>query len=507
MTTPLHTRKSAKGRGVFLLLAILAAPRARAQETDVFDRAMADYNQGKYQRAAIGFYQVEETARIEDNRFKAEYHLAQSLNKLGLGFGAFYHYGQIIKAGPAHPHHDEAVEGAVAVTEQYHDEVMGPTLLGKAYNDRFARLPPEVLTRINYYVALLAYRAGKYDEAEQVLRGVPPGSAVYPQAQYLGGLMLQRKDPEQAVNVFRSILGMEGPNHRDLGNLKELTHLALGRTLYALRRYGEARDSYGVLPRFSRHWDEALFEGAYADLLADDPGSALGKLHSLHSPHLADEFAPESLNLTAIIYHQRCLYPQAREVIAEFNREYVPMKDEVKRILGSNPPVETYWEMLAPGEARLPAAVQHHLQKNERVEAMVHYIGQLDQESARVGRDPELAKSPLGADLLDLIGKQKALMRQVAGTFIKGRLADLAHLIEVLDGDKEIIGFETTKGEKEMLETNFDIKGNLEAQALHRPPMPASGHEYWPFDGEYWPDEIGYYKYTLKDACAPRKEE
>jgi hypothetical protein len=138
---------------------------------------------------------------------------------------------------------------------------------------------------------------------------------------------------------------------------------------------------------------------------------------------------------------------------------------------------------------------------------MVHYIGQLDQESARVGRDPELAKSPLGADLLDLIGKQKALMAQVAGTFIKGRLADVAHLIEVLDGDKEIIGFETTKGEKEMLETNFDVKGNLEAQALHRPPMPASGHEYWPFDGEYWPDEIGYYKYTLKDACAPRKEE
>jgi hypothetical protein len=507
MTTPLHTRKSAQGRGVFLLFAILAAPAARAQETDVLNRAMGDHNEGKYQRAAIGFYQVEETAKIEDDRFKAEYYLAQSLHKLGLGFGSFYYYGQILESGPAHPYYDKAVEGAVAVTEQYHDEVLGPNVLSKAYNDRFARLPPEVLAKVNYYVALLAYRAGKYDQAEQVLRGVPPESAVYPQAQYLSGLMLQRKDPEQAVKVFRGILGMEGPNHRDLANLKELTHLALGRTLYALRRYGEARDSYHALPRFSRHWDEALFEGAYADLLADDPGSALGKLHSLHSPHLSDEFAPESLNLTAIIYHQRCLYPQVREVIAEFNREYVPMKDEVKRVLDSNPPVGTYWQMLAPGEARLPAAVQHHLQKNERVETMVQYLGRLDQESARIGRDPELAKSPLGANLLDLISKQKALMAQVAGTFIKGRLADVAHLIEVLDGDKEIIGFETTKGEKEMLERSFDIKGHLEAQVLQRPPMPATGHEYWPFDGEYWPDEIGYYKYTLKDACAPGKKE
>ena len=113
----------------------------------------------------------------------------------------------------------------------------------------------------------------------------------------------------------------------------------------------------------------------------------------------------------------------------------------------------------------------------------------------------------MGVDLLDLIGKQKALMAQVAGKFIKGRLADMAHLIEVLDGDKEIIGFETTKGEKEMLETNFNVRGQLDSQPLFRPTMPATGHEYWPFDGEYWPDEIGYYKYTLKDACAPKKKE
>jgi hypothetical protein len=116
-------------------------------------------------------------------------------------------------------------------------------------------------------------------------------------------------------------------------------------------------------------------------------------------------------------------------------------------------------------------------------------------------------QSPLGNDLLDLIAKQRALMAQVAGKFIQGRLADLAHLIEVLDADKEIISFETTKGEKEMLEQDFNARAVLAAQPLRRPPMPQAGHEYWPFDGEYWPDEIGYYKYTLKTACVPGKEE
>jgi TolA-binding protein len=492
--------------------ALLLALGATAQplEIDVLNKAVEDYNDGKNQRAAAGFHQIEESGTVQENRFKAEYYLAQALNKLGLGFSSFFYHGQIIKAGPAHPYYDKAIEGAVAATEQYRDEVWGPNILSKAYDDQFRRLSPEVLAKVDYYIALLRYRAGKYDEAEQFLRGVPPESATYPQARYLNGLLLQRKDPQEAAKVFRGILAGEGTGHRGSQELKELTHLALARTLYSLQQYGEASAEYAALPRFSRHWDEALFEGAYADLQNDDAGGALGKLHSLHSPHLSDEFAPESQNLAAIVYHQHCLYPQVREVIARFDREYVPMKDSLKAILEANPPVETWWQMVEPGtvrQARLPTPVQRHLQKNERVDSMVQYIGRLDAEAARVRADAELMKGPLGNELLDLIAKQRALTAQVAGKFIRGRLADLAHLIEVLDADKEIIGFETTKGEKEMLEQNFNARAALAAQPLHRPPMPQTGHEYWPFDGEYWPDEIGYYKYTLKTACAARKED
>ena len=485
-----------------------AAGPARAQEIDTLNRAIEDYNDQKNRDAALGFYKVEEGSTVADNRFKAEYYLAQALNKLGLGFSSFYYYGQIIKAGPTHPYYFKAIEGAVAVSEAYNDEVLGPNVLNKAYNDQFGRLPPEVLSRINYYIALLGYRAGKYSEAQEFLNGVPPESTAYAQAQYLTGLLQQRREPEKAIKTFRNILAMEGTRYRALADLQEVAHLALGRTYYGLQRYEEASREYASLPRFSRHWDEALFEGAYADLLNDDPGGALGKLHSLHSPHLSDEFAPESQNLAPIIYHQNCLYPQVREVIGRFNRDYVPIKDSLKRILESNPPVEQYWQMVSSGaDARLPVAVQHHLQKNERVSAVLGYLGKLDIEAARIRADPALAGTPLGADLLDLIGKQKSLVGQVAGKFIKGRLADLTHLIEVLDGDKEIIGFETTKGEKEMLEQNINVKGLLAGQKLYRPEMPETGHEYWPFDGEYWPDEIGYYKYTLKNACAPKKKE
>jgi tetratricopeptide (TPR) repeat protein len=474
---------------------------------DALHRAVQAYNDGQYVRAAVELHRIEEIVPGEEDRFEAQFYLGEALNRLGLGFSAFFQYAQMVRAGPAHPHFLRAVEGAANLAETWNDEVVGPNVLDKAYGDLFGRLPPEVLPKINASLALLDYRAGRYREAEQFVGGVPESSPAYPQARYLAGLLAQRGDPERAVQIFRGLLDRIG-TRRDLSGLAELIHLALGRTLYGLRRYREAAREYEALPRFSRHWDEALFEGAYAYLQADAPGEALGKLHGLHSPHLSDEFAPESENLAAIVYLQNCLYPQARAALQSFETGYLPMRERVKALLAQNPPLESLVLLLQPGATALPTPVQHHLRKNERISSMLAYLERLGEEEARLARNPELARSALGSELLEQIGKQRLLVGQVAGKFINGRLADLAHLIDVLDGEKETIAFETAKGEKELLESKVDVRARLAAQTVERPAMPSTGHEYWPFDGEYWPDEIGRYKYTLKSACpALRKEE
>src|SRR5471030_3329117 len=134
-------------------LILLCAFAARAQEIDILEKALDNFNAGRNASAAVGFFQVEETGTARDNRVKAGYYLAQSLNRLGQGLGAFYYYGQIIAEGPQHPYYYKAIEGAVAVIEQSGDEVLGPSVLSKAYGDQFSRLPPEVFAKVNYYVA------------------------------------------------------------------------------------------------------------------------------------------------------------------------------------------------------------------------------------------------------------------------------------------------------------------------------------------------------------------
>src|SRR6266850_1332144 len=185
---------------------------------------------------------------------------------------------------------------------ELHDDVLAPNLFEKAWNEQVSALPKEPQARVNASLALLAYRAGRYDAAAGFAARVPADTQSWPEARYVAGLLAQRAEPARAVPIFTELAAMQNASRE----LRELAMLALGRTLYGLRRYAEAGAAYARLPRFSRHWDEALFEGAYADLRNGDPGGALGRLHSLRSPHLSDEFAPESLSLTAIIFHRRC---------------------------------------------------------------------------------------------------------------------------------------------------------------------------------------------------------
>ncbi|MGZ6125466.1 MAG: hypothetical protein ACXWLR_10940, partial [Myxococcales bacterium] len=300
-----------------------------------------------------------------------DYARARAADEMGLRFNAFFHYAAVLQEGRTSPHFLEAASGAVAAAEDLGDETIAPSVFDRIYGDDFSAMPPERLARIHSWLALLGYRAGRYEDAARFAARVPADSSAFPQAQYVAGLLQQRADPEKAVATFRALAAMP----RAGSGLRELATLALGRTLYGLRRYPEASAAYATLPRFSRHWDEALFEGAYADLRNGDPGGALGKLHSLHSPHLRDEFVPESLSLTAILFQQRCLYPRVRAALEQFDGEYLPMRDQAKQVLQGNPPVEEFWRMLSPSDARLPAAMKQHLSKNERVASMVTYLG------------------------------------------------------------------------------------------------------------------------------------
>ena len=146
----------------------------------------------------------------------------------------------------------------------------------------------------------------------------------------------------------------------------------------------------------------------------------------------------------------------------------------------------------AEGGEALPGAVRNRLKRDERLDAALAGLRRIAAEQRQVAGDPQLTQ---------LLSRYRAQAATAAAKRIADRLSELVRVVDALDGENEIVNFETTKGEKEFLEESFDVGAQLGAQTLHRPRLSGKGEEYWQFDGEYWADEIGYYRYTLKDAC------
>lgn len=144
--------------------------------------AIRAYNEGQFDRAAVNLYDFIAVSGQDADRARAEFYLAQTLEKMRLYQGALYNYNQIVNAGPAHPYYVPAIEGMVQVAEALDDDLTVPVIFNKEYNDDFQRLRPEYLHKVNYMVGLVSYRTGQLEDAEAFLGVVPKDSSYFARA-------------------------------------------------------------------------------------------------------------------------------------------------------------------------------------------------------------------------------------------------------------------------------------------------------------------------------------
>ena len=499
-------------------LAALLAPGVASAQADL-NPAIKAYNEGQFDRAAVILYDFIQQNSQDANRAKAEFYLGQTLEKMGLYQSALFYYGSILQEGPAHPFYTSAAQGLVDVSEALEDDIIVPAILNREYSDEFQRLKPEYLHKVNYLVGVVTYRAGQLDDSEAFLGVVPADSSYYARARYLLGIVTIQKGRQQdqlekasrqAVGYFEEVLklGAGQVRYDDLRDLEDLARLGLARTHYGLGEYEKAVKYYEEVPRFSEYWDEALFENGWARFQNEDLGGALGSLQALHAPQFAGSFQPESWILKSTIYYTACLYPEASGALDTYAKNYTEMKNRVNPMLEGDREFSWYYQLIADAKQRnrLPRAVYTYIATNKRVRGFRQYITALAKEKATVESTQAFRGSPLQAELAQVIDQQKSILENVAGKFVKGRLADVVNVITGFESQAELIRFETADAETKRLESGWDFKSALAQQTLHRPVMPADDWEYWKFQGEFWIDEIGYYQFTLRSGCQ-RKEE
>jgi len=492
---------------------LLVAALANAQDLGLYNRALSAFNSGNFEDAAQLFYEVNNATTDPDLRMKSEYYLASSFQKKGMPVSAFIYYDTILRAGKTHPFHLKAVEGLVNVQDALDDQYLIPSELNKYYDpEAWATLPSEVLARVNFLIATIDNRRGKLDEGRDFAQAVPPEATVYLKAQYLLGIIYadprypgDDKRYEEAIKAFETVINSKLPNQKDEKLTKHLALLGLGRVYYGIGRYDKSVEAYDKIPRFSRYWDQALFENGFARFQNDDLGGGLGSLQALHAPQFAGAFQPESWILKGTIYYFSCLYEESKAALAAFDEIYPPMAEKLKPIVETGAEgrdqVE-YFKLVDVGDTeKIPAPVLNYVRSNERMLGVFSMLKQIDVEKKMLEDNSAWRAARLSGEVTTYLDSNRGVLQQVAGQLAKIGLVNAYKSIKGFADNAEIIRFEVSKAEKELAEAGVDQKAVLRKQAIYRPAMPAENWNYWKFQGEFWRDEIGYYQYTLKKGC------
>ena len=110
----------------------------------------------------------------------------------------------------------------------------------------------------------------------------------------------------------------------------------------------------------------------------------------------------------------------------------------------------------------------------------------------------------MATNLYSEIGVTRALAVNEAGEIARKRVERLVNEFRVLITRVIKIEYEILQGEKGSLEE--DVKSESQSDSSGRVKDISNvriddEHEFWPFMGEYWRDELGYYRYKLLNKC------
>ncbi|HZX42412.1 MAG TPA: hypothetical protein VFE93_11280, partial [Myxococcaceae bacterium] len=239
----------------------------------------------------------------------------------------------------------------------------------------------------------------------------------------------------------------------------------------------------------------------YPRFRAGDDGGALGTVHATRAPQLNGAFLPEARMLEATVLFHACLYPETRSVLDGFNATYRPLSERLRALVERRPTAAEEVVLVAdPAQrASLGDGLGDSLLGEPRIDAGLRLLRTLESERAR------LAEAGAQGPAVEQLERVRVEAEQATAQAIHARLSEVSASLGDLLEQADVLRFEMTKGEKELLDADVDQQKLLAAQAL--PPLPTGGpaDERWRVDGEWWADEIGHERATLKNACPAQK--
>ncbi len=220
---------------------------------------------------------------------------------------------------------------------------------------------------------------------------------------------------------------------------------------------------------------------------------------------------PETKLLRALTFFNLCEYDQVSAQLLEFESELVPMFEEIKdftaQYRGSDKrelhdqAFDTYFSS-AEKQSSLPPAVFARFLRNKDLAALVRHLDIMSAEKNTIDDQKALWRDSLGVHLKKQIAKDARRYKTRAGRFMLQEMDRTRSHIADLLSQSEIIRFEVISAERADYAYKMSNPDQLNSfGGLELDFATSVDFIYWPFNGEFWQDELGYYRYTEQGSC------
>lgn len=507
--------------------------------TEAAAQAKRLFDGERWGEAALLLKQVVDGSTNDDagNRQIAQYHLAITLYRLNF-YQASYDVFRKIGDKPSHLKFNETLLWLAKLATQLPEPADIIGAVGKYSKEQVAKFDNpqqrELYFQLNYLLGRSMSRKREWQEAIDLFSNVKDVSPYFVKAQFFMGISyVQLRKSVPAVRAFQRIIaaidkGIEGVEDEE--RMRDLANLSIARTFYSAsirldqnnipkiddKKLNAAVRYWNLVDVGSEYWLDTLFEQSWAYFMAGDYPRALGNIHTIQSPYFPRSFYPEADIVRSVIYFTTCQYDDATTLVARFQQRYEPVEKELKQILkrfegeGSEQKFYEFVLKLRDGKSDLSPAlvpiVENALGDRELLRN-IEYVKVLDTELERFkGAPTSFRNSPVGSDVEDNVNIAKADAIRKTGELARRRYKrNITELEEHLRGAQKII-VDITNAQRKKIDEEIEAgKWSAEDAYQFGRITPDAEHVLWPFSGEYWRDELGYYRQIVNSACGGGK--
>ncbi len=511
-------------------------PVSAGAPSEAFQRAKKLFEKEKWSDAATGMYQVVSGASGDDegNKQLAQYYLAICLYRLKF-YQASYSIFSVIADNKFHLKFGETLLWLAKLATQLPEPADIIERVGKYSDEEVARFDnaqqQELYWTLNYMLGRYKYRNRQYEESIRLFQKVDRRSEHYVQAQFFTGVSyVQKRQSVPAVKSFQRIEkaleeGVSGVEEE--GRMRDLAYLSMARTYYSASvrlnpetnipkidgtKLSAAVKYWNQVDVTSEYWLDALFEESWAYFMAGDYTRALGNIHTIQSPYFPNSFYPEADILKAVIYFSNCNYEAAMVVVARFNKHFGPIKTELEKILNkykgaSND--ESFFKFLIKvreHNANLDPLIEpivSSAMSDRQLLRNIEYVRLLDEEKGRFKKSPSsFQDSGIGGQVRESLALAREMAVRQTGELAMSRYRRFVDEIHehVRNGEKILI--DITAAQRNLLDATIKKQQTTVFESkIYGIVNPDQEHILWPFDGEYWRDELGFYRQVIMSKC------